>query len=148
MIKRVTLLFSLVLLLSPLQAADRLQMARTPQAFPEAMLQLQEVIKQHGYTVSRVQRVDIGLTTFGYQTDKYRVVFYGKPEQIREMADEYPQLIPYLPLKIAIFAEAEDTLLVASSPMQLLETDQPELNRVLKDWSTDLLSIMETMRGE
>ncbi|MDR9437367.1 MAG: DUF302 domain-containing protein [Thiohalophilus sp.] len=148
MMKRFTLLFALMLLLSPLQAADRLQMARTTQNFPEAMLQLQEVIKQHGYTVSRVQRVDIGLTTFGYQTDKYRVVFYGKPEQIRRMTDEYPQLIPYLPLKIAIFAEAEDTLLVASSPMQLLETDQPELNRVLKEWAADLLSIMKSMRGE
>lgn len=148
MMKRATLLFSLLLLLAPLQAADRLQMARTPQNFPEAMLQLQEVIKQHGYTVSRVQRVDIGLTTFGYQTDKYRVVFYGKPEQVRRITDEYPQLIPYLPLKIAIFAEAEDTLLVASNPTQLLQTDQPELNQVLKTWSADLLSIMETMRGE
>lgn len=148
MIKRATLLFSLLLLLAPLQAADRLQMARTPQNFPEAMLQLQQVIKQHGYTVSRVQRVDIGLTTFGYQTDKYRVVFYGKPEQVRRITDEYPQLIPYLPLKIAIFAEAEDTLLVASNPTQLLQTDQPELNQVLKSWSADLMSIMETMRGK
>lgn len=148
MMKRLAVLFSLILLTSPLQAADRLLMARTTQNFPEAMLQLQEVIKQHGYTVSRVQRVDIGLTTFGYQTDKYRVVFYGKPEQIREMTDKYPQLIPYLPLKIAIFAELEDTLLVASSPMQLMQTDESELTQVLNAWTADLLSIMEAMRSQ
>lgn len=148
MMKRLTLLLTLILLLPSLQAGDRLRMVRTTQNFPEAMLQLQEVIKQHGYTVSRVQRIDIGLTTFGYETDKYRVVFYGKPEQVRRMSDEYPQLIPYLPLKIAIFAEQEDTLLVASSPLQLLESDQPELNRVLKTWTVDLQSIMDTMRDE
>lgn len=148
MMKRFTLLLTLMMMLPSLQAGDRLQMARTTQNFPEAMMQLQDVIKQHGYTVSRVQRIDIGLTTFGYETDKYRVVFYGKPEQVRRMSDEYPQLVPYLPLKIAIFAEKEDTLLVASSPLQLLDSDQPELNRILKTWTEDLQSIMDTMRGE
>jgi len=95
-----------------------------------------------------VQRVDIGLTTFGYQTDKYRVVFFGKPEELRRMASEYPQLVPYLPLKIAIFAEGEETLLVASSPRQLLESDQPALNAVLETWTTDLYSVFDTMRSE
>jgi uncharacterized protein (DUF302 family) len=148
MIKRLTLILSLMLLLPTAQAAERLMMARTAQNFPEAMLRLQQTLKDHGYTVSRVQRVDIGLTTFGYQTDKYRVVFFGKPEEIRRMTHEYPQLIPYLPLKIAIFAEQEETLLVASSPKQLLETDQPELNRVLETWTADLLEILDMMRNE
>ena len=100
MMKRLTLIFSLLILLAPAYSTDRLLMARTEQAFPEAMLKLQETIKKHGYTVSRVQRVDIGLTQFGYETDKYRVVFFGKAEEIRHMSSEYPQLIPYLPLKI------------------------------------------------
>lgn len=148
MSKRLTLSLALLSLLLPLQASERLMMARTTQNFPEAMLKLQETLDQHGYTVSRVQRVDIGLTKFGYQTDKYRVVFFGKPEEIRRMSETYPQLIPYLPLKIAIFAEAEDTLLVASSPRQLLESDRPELNRVLETWTADLNEIMQIMRGE
>lgn len=149
MITRLTLTLSLLLLLLPsVQAAERLMMARTDQNFPEAMLRLQQTLKDHGYTVSRVQRVDIGLTTFGYQTDKYRVVFFGKPEEIRRMSRDYPQLIPYLPLKIAIFAEEQDTLLVASSPRQLLESDQPELNRVLETWTSDMLDILDSMRSE
>ena len=149
MITRLTLTLSLLLLLLPsVQVAERLMMARTDQNFPEAMLRLQQTLKDHGYTVSRVQRVDIGLTTFGYQTDKYRVVFFGKPEEIRRMSRDYPQLIPYLPLKIAIFAEEQDTLLVASSPRQLLESDQPELNRVLETWTSDMLDILDSMRSE
>lgn len=123
-------------------------MARTMQTFPEAMLKLQDTLTNHGYTISRVQRVDIGLTSSGYKTDKYRVVFYGKPEEIRRMTREYPRLIPYLPLKIAIFAEGEETLLVASSPMQWVESDQPALNRMLKTWANDLQLIFDTMRSE
>jgi len=147
MMKRLTLIFSLLILLAPAYSTDRLLMARTEQAFPEAMLKLQETIKKHGYTVSRVQRVDIGLTQFGYETDKYRVVFFGKAEEIRHMSSEYPQLIPYLPLKIAIFAEEEDTLMVSFSPLQLLETDEPELNRVLEKWAADLHAVLADMRS-
>ena len=147
MMKRLALLFSLLIVLAPAYSADRLLMARTEQAFPEAMLKLQETIKKHGYTVSRVQRVDIGLTTFGYKTDKYRIVFFGKPEEIRRMSREYPQLIPYLPLKIAIFAEEEDTLMVSFIPLHLLETNEPELNRALKNWSADLHAMLADMRS-
>ncbi|TDY03734.1 DUF302 domain-containing protein [Thiohalophilus thiocyanatoxydans] len=148
MMKRLTLLFSLLMLLTPAYSVDRLLMARTEQAFPEAMLKLQETIKKHGYTVSRVQRVDIGLTQFGYETDKYRVVFFGKAEEIRRMSSEYPQLIPYLPLKIAIFAEEEDTLMVSFSPLQLMETDEPELNSVLENWTADLQAMLADMRND
>ena len=45
-----------------LVGADGLVMVRTALTFPEAMLALQESIRDHGYTVSRVQRVDIELT--------------------------------------------------------------------------------------
>jgi len=146
--KRIILLFSLLVLFHTGWAGDRLMMARTEQTFPEAMLKLQDTLTKDGYTISRVQRVDIGLTTSGYKTDKYRVVFYGKPEEVRRMTDQYPQLIPYLPLKIAIFAEGEETLLVASSPLQWSEANQPELNNMLKKWADDLQSIFDTMRSD
>ena len=58
--------------------ADDLLMVRTQQTFPEAMLTLQTSVKDHGYEVTRVQRIDIGLTGMGYKTDKYRIVFVGK----------------------------------------------------------------------
>ena len=76
-------------------SAEELMMTRVMQSFPETMLKLQEVIKQHGYQLSRVQRVDIGLANMGYKTDKYRVVFFGKEAENRWIIDKHPELIAY-----------------------------------------------------
>ncbi len=78
---------------APLFANDLL-MVRTRQGFPEAMLTLQTSIKEHGYAISRVQRIDIGLTGMGYKTDKYRVVFVGKPDEFLTV-DRYTDIIKY-----------------------------------------------------
>ncbi|MGD9391061.1 MAG: hypothetical protein PVG18_11380, partial [Thioalkalispiraceae bacterium] len=56
-------------------------------------------------------------------------------------------LVPYLPLKIAIFAEGEETLLVSPSPLLLNETNAPELKPVLAKWEKDLATIMARMRA-
>lgn len=141
-------LLNLLLILgisSPSLASD-LHMARSPATFPETMLKLQSTIKEHGYTVSRVQRVDIGLTKSGYKTDKYRVVFYGKADEISRLSKKYPFLIPYLPLQIAIFAEGEETLLISPNPTILSNKSSPELDKVLNKWEEDLSKIMHQMR--
>lgn len=144
---------SLIILLSlvaPAHAshtgASHLLMARSASSFPETMSKLQETIKANGYKVSRVQRVDIGLTAMGYKTDKYRVVFYGKAEENARLIQQYPFLIPYLPLKIAIFAEGEETLLVTSNPILLGNENTPKLNSTLKRWEKDLTKIIQRMR--
>ncbi len=118
MIRKPLFLLLLWLLATPALAEDLL-MARVPMTFPEAMLKLQNVLKAHGQVLSRVQRVDIGLTSKGYKTDKYRVVFFGRLGEIREVAEKYPMLIPYVPHKIAIFAEEDETLIVAANPERL-----------------------------
>ncbi len=128
--------------------AEDLLMARVPMTFPEAMLKLQSTLKKYNHTLSRVQRVDIGLTTKGYKTDKYRIVFYGQANEIRQLADEYPQLIPYLPHKIAIFAEEEETMLVAVNPEMLFQADDPDLQATMKKWHNDLQQIFKDMRQE
>ena len=63
-IKKVLLGIFLLLVIAT-SHAENLTMARTKQTFPEAMLKLQETIGDLGYTVSRVQRIDIGLTSSG-----------------------------------------------------------------------------------
>jgi uncharacterized protein (DUF302 family) len=98
-------------------SASDLLMVRTQQNFPEAMLTLQTSIKDHGYEITRVQRIDIGLTGMGYKTDKYRVVFVGKPGEIQHLVDKYPVLSAYMPPKISIFAEQDETVLVTINPM-------------------------------
>ena len=145
--------FSLLLLLyiffsAGFIQAEELLMARTPATFPETMLKLQMVLKKHNYTLSRVQRVDIGLTAKGYKTDKYRVVFFGRADEVKLITNKYPELIPYLPYKIAIFAEDEETLLVASNPEILFGGVKGELKKIVKRWHTDLDSIFHDMRQE
>jgi len=123
---------------------DELMMIRSEQAFPETMSALQEAIKTQGYILSRVQRVDIGLTTMGFKTDKYRVVFFGKTDEIHHLSETYPDLIPYLPLKIAIFAEGDETLLVCSNPMSFIELyPDPKLIAIFSQWRKDIEKILE-----
>lgn len=127
--------------------AQDLLMARSPQAFPEAMLTLQNSVREHGYTLSRVQRVDIGLTQFGYETDKYRVVFFGKKDEIDALIARHPEMVPYLPLKVAIFAEEQETLLVTSNPVRFAQFfPSPDLAVVFQRWENDLRSIFDDVR--
>ena len=122
--------------------AQEIIMTRSKQPFPETMLALQESIKAHGYTVSRVQRIDVGLTGMGYQTDKYRIVFAGKADEIRMLAEKAPQLIPYLPPKISIFAEGEQTILVTINPDIYARIAGDAVDPVFfQRWASDLRSI-------
>ena len=142
-----SLVLALLLLAAVPAQAEYLIMARSTQSFPETMLALQTSLKEHGYTVSRVQRVDIGLTSSGFETDKYRIVFFGKPEEQRRIAAEYPQMIPYLPLKITLFAEEDETVLVTTDYTRLpeLATDTKLGNQFMR-WRNDINSILSEIR--
>lgn len=124
--------------------AEQIIMTRIKGEFPEAMNQLQESVVQQGYKVSRVQRVDVGLTKTGHKTDAYRLVFFGKYEEISKLTKEFPKLAPYLPLKIVIFAEGEETLILASNP-QSLKASYPDkkLHKYFDIWEKDIRSIMD-----
>lgn len=136
----------LACLASPLLAGDLL-MVRTQQTFPEAMLTLQTSIKEHGYSVTRVQRIDIGLTGMGYKTDKYRVVFVGKPEEIQYLIDKYPVLAAYMPPQISIFAEQNETVLVTANPVVYAEMIDDEADKVLfRRWESDVYSVFDDVR--
>lgn len=125
--------------------AEELMMVRVKHDFPETMLSFQEVIKEHGYTLSRVQRVDIGLSKMGYTTDKYRIVFFGKENQNRWIIEHHPELIPYLPLKVAIYSEDQDTLLVAANLDILINPQDPKLKKIVNSWQHDLQSMFQEM---
>ena len=133
------------LLISTSQA-EELMMARTKQSFPEAMLKLQETILDMGYKISRIQRIDIGLTKSGFETDKYRIVFFATAKDVAEISKKYPHLVPYIPWKIAIFAEQQDTLLVSADPMQLSNKKYPGADKYFSKWKKDTRQIMQILR--
>ena len=131
-----------------LASASDMLMVRTQQNFPEAMLTLQNSIREHGYEITRVQRIDIGLTGMGYKTDKYRVVFVGKPEEIQHLVDKYPVLSAYMPPKISIFAEQDETVLVTINPMVYADMIDDEAGKVMfKRWESDVYSVFDDMRA-
>ena len=144
-----TCLLGLLLLLALPAAADELIMVRVDRPFPEAMNDLQKAIKDHGYTVARVQRVDVGLTSKGYKTAEYRVVFFGKIAEVRALGNRYPELLPYLPLKVTLFAEGDSSLAVTNSPT-LLSTyfREPALQVQFVRWERDVRSILAQMNSE
>ncbi len=124
--------------------ASDLIMARSHEKFPEAMLTLQTSIKEHGYKVARVQRIDIGLTGMGFKTDKYRVVFVGKKDEIQYLTRKYPDLTPYMPPKVSIFAEEGDTVIVTVNPSVYKEmVENEEDKRIFDRWENDIYSVFK-----
>ena len=122
-------------------------MIRASVPFPEAMTSLQNSIIEHKYTLSRVQRVDIGLEKAGFKTDRYRIVFFGKHDEMKAVTDKYPEMAVYLPLKVVIFSEDEETMLVALNPLHFSDAlGKPEFNILFKRWANDMKSIMDDVR--
>jgi uncharacterized protein (DUF302 family) len=141
-------LFVFVLLLAASAQAEDLIMVRSHQKFPEAMLTLQTSVREHGYTVTRVQRVDVGLTGMGYQTDKYRVVFVGKKDEVQYLTAKYPELIPYMPPKVAIFAENEETVLVTANPSLFAKMVTDEKDKaIFNQWKSDIQAVFDDIRN-
>lgn len=139
-----SLILLLLLGVSQTATAEELLMVRIARPFPEAMNSLQEAIRARGYVVSRVQRVDVGLTSSGFQTAEYRIVFFGKGAEILDLSAAYPQLIPYLPLTIVMFAEGDDTLALAPDPIKLGEFfNKPGLLTQFRSWQKDIFAIFD-----
>ncbi len=124
--------------------ADELLIVRAERPFTDAIGDLQIAIQDHGYKVARIQRVDVGLASGGYATAEYRLVFFGKPEEMREIEDRYPELLPYLPLKIVIFAEGNSTIALSYNPtiLQTFFRIGPLQTR-FRRWEKDIREILD-----
>lgn len=130
-------------------AADGLFMVRMDKAFPEAMTLLQSAISSHGYTITRLQQVNENLQRREFKSDMYRVVYFGKLDEIKRVSAQQPELIPFLPLNITIFAEGEQSILVSSHPSSLRKFfPDPALGPVFDRWERDIGAIMDEVRGE
>lgn len=133
---------------SAVRPAQELLMVRVTNTFPSTMSALQNAVVKQGYQLVRVQRVDVGLTKTGYKTAEYRIVFFGKKNEIRRLSKKHPKLIPFLPLKIVIYAEGDETILIATNPAKL-KSFYPDksLAPYFDRWETDFRAIMERTKS-
>lgn len=136
-------------LLASLQAnAGGLLMARSAEQAEVSMSVLQDALKSYGYTIAHVQKCDGGMEEFDYKTDYYRVVFFGKIEEVRPIIDKHPEMAAYLPLKITVFAENQESVLVALDPLQLTTFfNDAELSIQFVRWHNDLRAILDEVRA-
>jgi len=135
-------------LAASLQAsAEGLLMARSAEQAEVSMSVLQDALKSYGYTIAHVQKCDGGMEEFDYKTDYYRVVFFGKIEEVRPIIDKHPEMAAYLPLKITVFAENQESVLVALDPLQLTAFfNDAELSIQFVRWHNDLRAILDEVR--
>ncbi|MHB1175551.1 MAG: DUF302 domain-containing protein [Sulfuriferula sp.] len=140
-------LASLTLFLSAPAMAEGLLMARTDNQFPEAMTLLQSAISSHGYKITRLQQVNENLAKRHFKSDMYRVVYFGKYDEIKQASATHPTLIPFLPLSITIFAEGDQAILVASHP-RMLEAffPDPAMKPMFERWEKDVAAILDEVR--
>ena len=133
---------ALTVVLGP-SGCERIENAQTEDGFPETMLALQNHIRAHGYTVSRVQRVDVGMEQADYEIEEYRVVFFAKPDEVDRVLKEHPELAPFLPLSITIYRDDEQTKLVGM-PFALpkAQASTEELRNMVAQWERDTTAII------
>ena len=149
MIKRLARSLSLVALLvfATVASSDNMIMGRVPLRAEIVIEYVLSSIEEHGYAIAHIQLCDGGMTDFGYKSDFYRVVFFGKIDEVRMISERYPELVSYLPLKIAVIAEGSETLLTVLNPEALTPYfTEGELQIQLGRWKNDLTSIFADVR--
>lgn len=145
--------FALVLLLIQAVAlparAEGLMMVRSTLQFEDALSALEIAIQDQGYAVTRLQQVNENLAKRSYKSDMYRVVFFGKLDEIRSLSASHPDLIPFLPLHITLFAEGKDTIILCA-PMTDMEKwyPDPKLKPFFEHWEHDMRLILNRMQKQ
>ncbi|MCB1790104.1 MAG: hypothetical protein KDJ24_07380 [Gammaproteobacteria bacterium] len=127
--------------------ADAMLMSRIPMRAELVLEYVKSSIEEHGYSIAHLQLCDGGMSDFGYKTDFYRVVFFGKIDEVRRISERYPELVSYVPLKLAVIAEKDETLLTVLNPEALAPYfADAELQIQLVRWHSDLESILDDVR--
>ena len=83
------------------------------------------------------------LEQHAYDGNNNRVVFFGKPEEISELSKKYPELVPFLPLKITLIQMDEGVEMVAINPARLKHLyPDPQLEPTFERWQQDIQKIL------
>lgn len=130
--------------LSPLTLAEDIVTVDSKAPFAEAITKLQDSVLRSGYEISIIQRCDYGLKQAGFDTEKYRVVYFGRHEEVKAISDAYPGLAPFLPLRILVMGKGNTSSLSVMNPALFLETvTDPTLIKIVKRWQGDVMGLLE-----
>lgn len=137
----------LLVALSAPVAADDMLLARVALDAEVVIAYVESSVEEHGYRIAHRQTCDSGLGDVGYQSDFYQVVFFGKAEEVRSISASHPELVSHLPLKLAVIAERDETLMTALNPEALAPYfANAEVQIQLARWHSDLVSIFDDVK--
>ncbi len=128
--------------------ADTMVMARIAMKAELALEYVKSSVEEHGYSIAHIQLCDGGMKEFGYKSDVYRVVFFGKVEEVRQISEKYPEFVSYLPLKMTVVAERDETVLTIVNPKAFAPyyAGNEELQIQFGRWYNDIVSIINDVR--
>ena len=128
--------------------ADEMLMLRLDMKADLAIEYLKTSVEEHGYSVAHVQLCDGGMADFGYQSDVYRVVFFGKVDEVRRISQAHPELVAYVPLKMTVVAESGETVMSIVNPLAFNRyyRGDEEMRIQFARWYNDIRSIFEDIQ--
>lgn len=142
--KLIKYLVLILLVFSSSARAENMIMLRVHHSFDNTMILLKEKLNDYGYKIAHIQKCDGGLSDFGYKTDAYKSIFYGKFEEMRRLTSSHPQIIPYIPLKIAVMQEEDSVVIVSLNPVMLSSFfSDKELTVQFGRWESDIRAIFQ-----
>ena len=145
--KTIKLTLLLLLVVAAPARAENMIMLRVGLGFDDAMIMMKEKLEEYGYKVAHIQKCDGGLGDAGYKTGLYKSIFFGKFDEMRYLTNKYPQIIPYVPLKIAVMEELDTLVLVAMNPSTLRDFfEEPELQTLFGRWESDIRAIFDEIQ--
>ena len=134
-----------LLLTTTAAANEDILTARTTVSFESTFEKAKLVLEENKFTVAHVQRCDGGLRQMGYKTDNYKIIFFGRLDEVRSLTKAHPELLPFLPLKLAVFAENDETLLSTVNPssvLAMMPALKEELQPLFRKWEQELRQVL------
>ncbi len=128
---------------------DELLIERVNAKFSYTWLALNKTIKAHNYKSAYLQRCDFALNERHYKSGKYRILFFGKYDEMKQLTDRYPEMTPFIPLKITVMEEGTHTLIIATPPITLLPLVKTNKDRmIIFRWNEDMKNILKQIKSQ
>jgi uncharacterized protein (DUF302 family) len=149
MVKNSIIIFFIFFNIHTLNAEDTFLTKQVSANFSQTWHSLYTEVKSAGYTTTYLQRCDFALKERKYDSDKYRILFFGEYENMHYLSHKYPLLIPYLPLKMVVVEDGkQSTTLVANPPNMLLEVVKNQVDKkIIQKWQQDMQKIMQNIQN-